>query len=154
MLFSLLNNKPNFKGTGMNTFKNDQVTAITPSITSVVNNIYTLTTKDRFSDIRAMLGRSCAASQYSKLSSQQKAIILFGARLKPSIHIYTPLENMTFDEQEQIRLSILSLRDLTKMMSAVGLDREQFVTAKIEAATDNSLSDLAGKQSGCNGSYR
>ena len=51
----------------------------------------------------------------------------------------------TFDEQEKIRLSILALRDLTKVMSSVGLAREQFVTAKIETPTEDSISDLAGE---------
>ena len=95
--------------------------------------------------LRSKIGRNRAASYYSKLTSQQKAIILFGARLKPSTHIHTPLESMTFDEQEQIRLSILALRDLTKLMSSVGLAREQFVTAKIETPTEDSTSDLAAE---------
>jgi hypothetical protein len=126
MLFSLLNNKPNFKGTDMNTLKNDQVTALTPSITNVVNNIYTLTTKDRFSDIRAILGRSCAASQYSKLTEQQKAIVLFGARIRPSTHINIPLEAMTFEERNQIRLSIIALRNLGKSFGESLLSRDEF----------------------------
>ena len=109
------------------------------------NDISSPSAQQSIDSLRSKIGRNRAASYYSKLTSQQKAMILFGARLKPSTHLHTPLETMTFDEQEQIRLSILALRDLTKVMSSVGLAREQFVTAKIETPTEDSISDLAGE---------
>lgn len=101
--------------------------------------------KQSIEAVRSMLGRNRAASIYSNLTKQKKAIILFGARLKPSTHLHTPLEKMTFDEQEAIRMSILAIRELVKELSSVGLGREQFITAKIETPAEDSTSDFAGE---------
>ncbi|NRB24062.1 hypothetical protein [Shewanella sp.] len=95
--------------------------------------------------MRLQLGRNTAASLYSKLSNQQKAIILFGARLKPSSHIHIPLESMSFDEQEQVRLSIIALRDMAKTFVSIPLSRDQFVTSKISTPDETSNKELAAQ---------
>ena len=115
----------------MNTLKIESETAQALTTTktataNAANDLYTLTTKDRFSNIRTMIGRSAAASQYSKLTEQQKAIVLFGARIRPSTHINIPLEAMTFEERNQIRLSIIALRNLGKSFGESLLSRDEF----------------------------
>ena len=95
--------------------------------------------------MRLQLGRNTAASHYNKLSDQQKAIVLFGARLKPSSHIHMPLENMSIDEQEQVRSSIIALGDMAKTFAAIPLSREQFVTSKISTPDASSNKQLAAQ---------
>ncbi|ABZ75877.1 conserved hypothetical protein [Shewanella halifaxensis HAW-EB4] len=112
---------------------------------SAANDIASPSSQQSIAAVRSMLGRNRAASLYSGLSKQKKAIILFGARLKPSTHIHIPLENMTFDEQEAVRMSMLAIRELVKEISSVGLGREKFITAKVETPTEDSFSDLAGE---------
>jgi len=112
----------------MNTLRIESETALTVSKTApaAANDVCSQTAKDRLINIRAMLGRSYAASQYEKLSEQQKAIVLYGARMKPSTHISIPLEDMTFEEREQIRLSIIALRHLGKSFGESLLSRDEF----------------------------
>ena len=76
--------------------------------------------------LRELLDRSCVASRYSKLSDQQKAMILYGAKLKPSTHIHTPLDSMTVDEREQIRQSIIALCDVSNIFGRIMLTRDRF----------------------------
>ncbi|NRB25738.1 hypothetical protein [Shewanella sp.] len=76
--------------------------------------------------LRDLLDRSCVASRYSNLSDQQKAMILYGAKLKPSTHINTPLDSMTFDEREQIRHSIIALCDVSSIFGRTMLTRDRF----------------------------
>ena len=76
--------------------------------------------------LRELLDRSCVASRYSKLSDQQKAMILFGAKLKPSTHINTPLDSMTVDEREQIRQSVIALCDISSTFGKAMLSRDRF----------------------------
>lgn len=109
----------------MNTLKKDEA-AIRPAVINAANDVDSPTLSERFNDIRAMLGRNFAATQYNKLTDQQKAMILFGARIKPSSHINTPLESMTFEEREQIRLSIIALRNLGQSFGESLLSRDQF----------------------------
>jgi len=76
--------------------------------------------------LRELLDRSCVASRYGKLSDQQKAMILFGAKLKPSTHINTPLDSMTVDEREQIRQSVIALCDISNTFGKAMLSRDRF----------------------------
>lgn len=76
--------------------------------------------------LRALLDRSCVASRYGKLSDQQKCMILYGAKLKPSTHLKTPLDCMTVDEREQIRQSIMALFDITNTFGKAMLSRDRF----------------------------
>jgi len=76
--------------------------------------------------LRELLDRSCVASRYGKLSDQQKAMILYGAKLKPSTHINTPLDSMTVDEREQIRQSVIALCDISNTFGKTLLSRDRF----------------------------
>ena len=76
--------------------------------------------------MRQQLGKSSAASRYSKLSDQQKAMILFGARLKPSEHIHTSLDKFSHEEKERIRKSILALCELSRSFSNIPLGKADF----------------------------
>ncbi|MEZ9198559.1 hypothetical protein [Shewanella sp. 10N.286.54.B9] len=76
--------------------------------------------------LRDLLDRSCVASRYSKLSDQQKAMILYGAKLKPSTHINIPLDKMTACEREQIRLSIIALCEINNTFGRAMLSRDRF----------------------------
>ena len=111
----------------MNTLKKEHAPTLTPVvIPNAANDVCSPTAKDRLSNIRAMIGRSHAASQYEKLTEQQKAMVLFGARLKPSAYINTPLESMASDEREQVRLSIIALRNLGQSFGESLLSRDEF----------------------------
>lgn len=76
--------------------------------------------------LRDLLDRSCVASRYSQLSDQQKAMILYGAKLKPSTHINISLDSMTVDEREQIRQSIIALCDISNTFGRVMISRDRF----------------------------
>ena len=76
--------------------------------------------------LRELLDRSCVASRYCQLSAQQKAMILYGAKLKPSTHINTPLDSMTIAEREQIRQSIIALCDISARFGRTLLTRDRF----------------------------
>ena len=76
--------------------------------------------------IRSMLGKSSAASQYDKLNQQQRAMILFAARLRPAKYINLPLLSLTLEEREAIRVAIIALLDLGKAFGCVPLSRDQF----------------------------
>ncbi|MPY24428.1 hypothetical protein [Shewanella sp. YLB-07] len=76
--------------------------------------------------LRELLDRSCVASRYCQLSDQQKAMILYGAKLKPSTHINTPLDSMTIAEREQIRQSIIALCDISDRFGRTLLTRDRF----------------------------
>lgn len=76
--------------------------------------------------IRSMLGKSSAASQYDKLNQQQRAMILFAARLRPAKYINLPLLSLTLQEREAIRVAIIALLDLGKAFGCVPLSRDQF----------------------------
>lgn len=80
--------------------------------------------------IRSMLGKSSAASQYDKLNQQQRAMILFAARLRPAKYINLPLLSMTLEEREAIRVAIIALLDLGKAFGCVPLSRDQFFPSR------------------------
>lgn len=68
-------------------------------------------------DIRAHLRRSRVAAEWSRLTMQQRAMLCYGAKLRPSTYAELALEEMTDDEREHIRLALVEmkrgLRDLT-----------------------------------------
>ena len=76
--------------------------------------------------MREQLGKSSAESRYSKLSDQQKAMILFGARLKPSEHIHNSLDKFSHEEKERIRKSILALCELSRYFFNIPLGKADF----------------------------
>ncbi|QDO82395.1 hypothetical protein FM037_02985 [Shewanella psychropiezotolerans] len=82
--------------------------------------------KHGLDSLRELLDRSCVASRYGKLSDQQKAMILYGAKLKPRTYIHTPLDSMTVDEREQIRQSIIALCDISNIFGRIMLTRDRF----------------------------
>ncbi len=67
--------------------------------------------------MRRNLGRSSAASVYSKLTDQQKAMVLYGAKLRPSEHIRTPFDHFDIEQREMLRRSIMALCDLNARFS-------------------------------------
>lgn len=78
--------------------------------------------------MRNMLGRSSAASQYDKLAPQQKAMILFAARLKPSEFINKPLLTLSLADRDAVRKSIIALTDLANAFGSLSLARDQFLS--------------------------
>lgn len=83
---------------------------------------------DAIAAVREMMGRSSAASRYDKLPTQQKAMILFAARLKPSEFIDQPLLTLSLAERDAVRKSIIALTDLAKAFSCISLMRDQFLS--------------------------
>ena len=92
--------------------------------------------------MRQNLGRSSAASCYSKLTEQQKAMVLFGARLKPSEHIRTAFDSFSDDHREQIRQSIMALCELSSQFSKISLDRDSFKPVKRKVKLVRSQQDI------------
>jgi hypothetical protein len=80
--------------------------------------------------MRTMLGKTSAASQFDKLSSQQKALVFFAARLKPSEYIHRPLLSLSTTEREAVRQSLIALVDLGKAFNNMPLSRAQFISPK------------------------
>lgn len=83
-----------------------------------------------FDVVREKLGRNHLASTYNSLTTQQKAMILFGAKIKASSHISCSFESMDRDEREAIRLSIIAMQDINSQFGRVLLSREQIETVK------------------------
>jgi hypothetical protein len=78
--------------------------------------------------MRCMLGKNSAASQFDKLTQQQKALILFGARLKPSEYLNRALMSLTAEQREAVRTSLIALVDIGRAFSNVSLSRDQFIS--------------------------
>ncbi|WP_417762209.1 hypothetical protein [Shewanella sp.] len=77
--------------------------------------------------IRNMLGKSSLASVYDKLTQQQRATVLYAARIKPSTAIDSPLMALTIDQREAVRTAIIALSDMGKAFSMVPCGREQIL---------------------------
>ncbi|MDR9767664.1 hypothetical protein RJP56_16505 [Shewanella baltica] len=101
-------------------------TALPLHATNAANEQHGEVWKDAIASVRIMLGKSSAASQYDKLSQQQRAMILFAARLRPAKYINLPLLSLTLEEREAIRVAIIALLDLAKAFGRVPLSRDQF----------------------------
>jgi hypothetical protein len=78
--------------------------------------------------MRCMLGKNSAASQFDKLTQQQRALVLFAARLKPSEYLNRPLMSFTAEQREAVRTSIIALVDLSRAFSNLSLSRDQFIS--------------------------
>ncbi|WBJ93541.1 hypothetical protein [Shewanella sp. MTB7] len=94
-----------------------------------MNTVDALTKKKElreFNEVRELIGRSHVASLYDRLTEQQKAMILFGAKLKPSLYISKSIDEMSYDEREEIRLSIIALGEINHVFGGGMLSREQF----------------------------
>lgn len=85
--------------------------------------------------MRMMLGKTSAASQFDKLTNQQRALVLFAARLKPSEYINTPLLSLSTNEREAVRQSIIALIDLGRAFGNMPLSRDQFISPRQTAIT-------------------
>ena len=77
-------------------------------------------------EIHAMLGRNLAESSYDNLSAKEKAIVLYGAKLKPSDYINKKLKNMDTEVREQIRLSFIAISEMIKAFPSAGLTYKNF----------------------------
>lgn len=78
--------------------------------------------------MRKQLGKSSLAATYDKLTDQQRAIVLYAARIKPSTAIDTPLLQLPIAQREAVRMAIISLTDLGQLMAGVPVGREQIIT--------------------------
>jgi len=85
---------------------------------------------DAIAQMRAMLGRSCPAARWDKLSLQQRKIICYGtegaAGIRPSTHAGKSLDEMTITEREAIRRSLLAIQALHCAFGGM-LDRADFL---------------------------
>lgn len=79
------------------------------------------------SAMRNMLGKSSLASVYDHLTRQQRATVLFAARIKPTSAIDTPLMQLNIDQREAVRTAIIALADMAKVFAAVPCGREQIL---------------------------
>lgn len=60
--------------------------------------------------MRAQLGRSRAAAEWSRLTHQQRAMLCYGAKLRPSTYAHLALEEMTDSEREAIRHALVEMK--------------------------------------------
>lgn len=87
--------------------------------------------------MRMMLGKTSAASIYDKLTKQQRAQVLFGAKLKPSEYINSPLLSLSTGEREAVRQSIISLSEVFRAFGNIPLGRDQFISPRQIAITQS-----------------
>jgi hypothetical protein len=86
--------------------------------------------REAIAAMRNMLGKTSAASQFDKLTAQQRALIFFAARLKPSEYLNRPLLSLSTTEREAIRQSLIALTGLGRAFSNMPLSREQFISPR------------------------
>jgi hypothetical protein len=86
--------------------------------------------REAIAAMRQMLGKTSAASQFDKLPAQQRALVLFGARLKPSEYLNRPLLSLSTNEREAVRQSLIALTDLGRAFSNMPLSRAQFISPR------------------------
>ncbi|WP_417761694.1 hypothetical protein [Shewanella sp.] len=80
--------------------------------------------------MRKMLGKSSLASIYDALTEQQRATVLYAARIRPSSAINTPLMAMSMDDREAIRVAIIALTDMSKAFLSVPCGRDQIISQR------------------------
>ncbi|WP_418358381.1 hypothetical protein ACNH6B_05020 [Shewanella basaltis] len=85
--------------------------------------------------MREMLGKTSAASLFDKLTAQQRALVFFAARLKPSEYLNRPLLSLSTNEREAVRQSLIALVDLGKAFNNMPLSRAQFISPKQTAVS-------------------
>lgn len=76
--------------------------------------------------IRERLGTSSVARRYNQLNQQQKSMVLYGAKLKPSSHINTSFEQFNNDQRDAIRTAIIAMNNVSQSFNALAMTREQF----------------------------
>jgi hypothetical protein len=86
--------------------------------------------REAIAAMRNMLGKTSAASQFDKLTAQQRALIFFAARLKPSEYLNRPLLSLSTNEREAVRQSLIALTGLGRAFSNMPLSREQFISPR------------------------
>jgi hypothetical protein len=102
--------------------------------------------REAIAAMRNMLGKTSAASQFDKLTAQQRALVFFAARLKPSEYLNRPLLSLSTTEREAVRQSLIALTGLGRAFSNMPLSREQFISPRQTAvATQTTESELVSK---------
>tara|TARA_R110002033_G_scaffold54_1_gene852 strand:+ start:3384 stop:3857 length:474 start_codon:yes stop_codon:yes gene_type:complete len=102
--------------------------------------------REAIAAMRKMLGKTSAASQFDKLTAQQRALVFFAARLKPSEYINRPLLSLSTTDREAVRQSLIALIDLGKAFSNMPLSREQFIAPrKTKLVAQNSECEVVSK---------
>ncbi|PPL15496.1 hypothetical protein UN63_12375 [Oceanisphaera arctica] len=95
--------------------------------------------------MRARLQRSRVAAEWSRLSTQQRAMLCYGAKLRPSSYAELALEEMTDDEREHIRLALVEMKrglhsltttDRTEWRQVAGNCQHHQKTKKEQARTE------------------
>jgi len=89
---------------------------------------FKMTGEQAIATMRKQLGKSSLAAAYDKLTGQQRAIVLFAARIKPSTAIDTPLLQLPMAQREAVRMAIISIANLGNAMAGVPNGREQIIT--------------------------
>jgi hypothetical protein len=95
--------------------------------------------REAIAAMRNMLGKTSAASQFDKLTAQQRALVFFAARLKPSQYLNRPLLSLSTNEREAVRQSLIALVDLSRAFSSMPLSREQFIAPRQTAVTTQTV---------------
>jgi hypothetical protein len=95
--------------------------------------------REAIAAMRKMLGKTSAASQFDKLPAQQRALVLFGARLKPSEYLNRPLLSLSTNEREAVRQSLIALTDLGRAFSNMPLSRAQFISPRQTAVVTQAV---------------
>lgn len=89
---------------------------------------FKMTGEQAIAAMRKQLGKSSLATAYDKLTEQQRAVVLFAARIKPSTAIDTPLLQLPIAQREAVRMAIISITDFGRAMAGVPAGREQIIT--------------------------
>lgn len=74
--------------------------------------------------IRSQIGRSRVAAEWSRLTLQQRAMLCYGAKLRPGTYAHMELEEMTTDEREAIRQALVEMK--RGLRDFVALDRTEW----------------------------
>ncbi|MDO6525416.1 hypothetical protein Q4519_06935 [Motilimonas sp. 1_MG-2023] len=60
--------------------------------------------------IRGLLGKSRVASEWERLTMQQRAMLCYGAKLRPTTFAALAIEEMSPAEREQIRVALVEMK--------------------------------------------
>jgi len=102
--------------------------------------------REAIAAMRNMLGKTSAASQFDKLTAQQRALIFFAARLKPSEYLNRPLLSLSTNEREAVRQSLIALTGLGRAFSNMPLSREQFISPRQTAIATKTETQTVASQ--------
>lgn len=67
--------------------------------------------------MRHLLGKSRIASEWQQLTTQQRAMLCYGAKLRPSTYAEMAIEDMTCDEREQIRVALVAMKKAMQVVT-------------------------------------